>query len=125
MPGVDSHGRSHVVISERTCCRRRSSRGCARWRVAHRCRGAARLGERDPNGAARAGVQSILLGLLVSALISAVGIGYGASLLRLMGATDSVVSSGSGFTRVLLGGNATVVLLFLINAVFRGAGDAA
>jgi len=86
---------------------------------------ARRIGERNPAGAARAGVQSIFLGLIVSTLISAIGIRYGASLLRVMGATDAVVSTGSGFTRVLLGGNATVVLLFLINAVFRGAGDAA
>ena len=69
-----------------------------------------RIGERDREGAARAAVQAIFIGLIVSAL---------------MGGTESVVSSGSGFTRVLVGGNATVVLLFLINAVFRGAGDAA
>ncbi len=86
---------------------------------------ARRIGERDRDGASRAAVQSILLGLLASALIGAIGVRYGAALLRLMGASDAVVSSGSGFTRVLLGGNATVVLLFLINAVFRGAGDAA
>jgi len=86
---------------------------------------ARRIGERDRDGAARAAVQSIVIGIAVSVVISAIGIRYGADLLRLMGASDAVVSSGSGFTRVLLGGNATVVLLFLINAVFRGAGDAA
>jgi putative MATE family efflux protein len=86
---------------------------------------ARRIGERDRDGASRAAVQAILIGLLVSAMMGAVGIRYGAALLRVMGASESVVSSGSGFTRVLIGGNATVVLLFLINAVFRGAGDAA
>src|SRR5262245_57217451 len=86
---------------------------------------ARRIGERDRDGAARAAVQAIFLGLGASVLIAAVGIRYGATLLRVMGATDSVVASGSGFTRVLLGGSVTVVLLFLINAVFRGAGDAA
>jgi MATE family, multidrug efflux pump len=86
---------------------------------------ARRIGERDRDGAARAAVQSIVIGIAVSVVISAIGIRYGADLLRLRGASDAVVSSGSGFTRVLLGGNATVVLLFLINAVFRGAGDAA
>jgi MATE family, multidrug efflux pump len=86
---------------------------------------ARRIGERDRDGAASAAVQSILLGLGVSVAISAIGIRYGASLLRLMGATDAVVSTGGAFTRVLLGGNVTVVLLYLINAVFRGAGDAA
>jgi putative MATE family efflux protein len=86
---------------------------------------ARRIGERDHEGASRAAVQSMLLGLAVSAAMAAVGVRYGAALLRVMGASESVVSTGSGFTRVLVGGNATVVLLFLINAVFRGAGDAA
>jgi putative MATE family efflux protein len=84
-----------------------------------------RIGERDRAGAARAAVQAILLGLIVSALMGAIGVRYSADLLRMMGASESVVATGSGFTRVLIGGNATVVLLFLINAVFRGAGDAA
>src|SRR5215510_4158923 len=86
---------------------------------------ARRIGERDGEGAARAAVQAIVLGLIVSAAMGAIGIRYGGAMLRMMGATDAVVATGSGFTRVLLGGNATVVLLFLINAVFRGAGDAA
>jgi putative MATE family efflux protein len=85
---------------------------------------ARRTGERDPEGAARAAVQSIALGLGVSAIIAAIGIRYGGNLLALMGASESVVASGAGFTRVLIGGSVTVVLLFLINAVFRGAGDA-
>src|SRR5262252_5395910 len=62
---------------------------------------ARRIGERDGDGASRAAVQSILLGLLISAGIGAVGIRYGATLLRVMGASDAVVASGSGFTRVL------------------------
>src|SRR5262245_6192999 len=86
---------------------------------------ARRVGERDHEGAARAAVQAILLGLIVSAGMAAIGIRYGGALLQMMGESDSVVATGSGFTRVLIGGNATVVLLFLINAVFRGAGDAA
>ena len=86
---------------------------------------ARRIGERDPDGASRAAIQSILLGLLVSAVMAAIGVRYAPAMLHLMGASASVVSNGSGFTRVLIGGNATVVLLFLINAVFRGAGDAA
>src|SRR5262245_12346871 len=86
---------------------------------------ARRIGERDGEGAARAAVQAIVLGLIVSAAMGAIGIRYGGAMLGMMGATDAVVATGSGFTRVLIGGNATVVLLFLINAVFRGAGDAA
>jgi putative MATE family efflux protein len=86
---------------------------------------ARRTGERDGDGASRAAVQAIVLGVGVSVVISAIGIRYGASMLHLMGASDAVVSTGSSFTRVLIGGNVTVMLLFVINAVFRGAGDAA
>ena len=86
---------------------------------------ARRIGESDPEGAARAAGQSILLGLAVAAAIAAVGGRYASELLRIMGASDEVIRSGSGFTRVMLGGNATVLLLFMLNAVFRGSGDAA
>jgi putative MATE family efflux protein len=86
---------------------------------------ARRTGERDPEGAARAAGQSILLGLIVAAAIALTAAPFAPALLRLMGATESVVSTGSGFTTLMLGGNATVLLLFLQNAVFRGAGDAA
>ena len=86
---------------------------------------ARRTGEQDPEGASRAAAQSILLGLGVAAVIAVVGATNAPSLLRLMGASDAIVQTGSGFTRIMLGGNATVLLLFLLNAVFRGAGDAA
>ena len=86
---------------------------------------ARRIGEQDPEGAARAAGQSILLGLAASAVIAAIGAPLAPALLRLMGASADVVDTGSGFTRTMLGGNATVLLLFLQNAVFRGAGDAA
>ena len=86
---------------------------------------ARRTGQHDPEGAARAAAQSVFLGLGVAAAIALGTAPFASSLLRLMGAAEDVVTSGSGFTRVMLGGNATVVLLFLQNAVFRGAGDAA
>ena len=86
---------------------------------------ARRVGEHDPEGAALAGVQAILLGVAVSLLLGVVGAWQAPALLALMGATPEVIATGSTFTRVMLGGNATIVLLFLINAVFRGAGDAA
>jgi putative MATE family efflux protein len=86
---------------------------------------ARRIGEGDPEGASRAAVQAIALGIGVSIVIGAIGAWYAADLLRLMGASPEVVRTGATFTRVMLGGNATVMLLFLINAVFRGAGDAA
>lgn len=86
---------------------------------------ARRIGEHNPDGAARAAVQVIVLGLIVSAVISVLGVVFAGDLLRLMGGSPWVVEHGVNFTRVMLGGNASIVLLFLINAVFRGAGDAA
>ena len=86
---------------------------------------ARRIGERNKQGATTAAVQSIFLGILVSIPIAAIGLLYTPSLLRLMGASPSVVEIGAGYNEVMLGGNLTIMLLFLINAVFRGAGDAA
>ena len=86
---------------------------------------ARRIGEHDPSRASHAGGQAILLGVLVSLPISLIGLTFAPNLLGLLGASGGVQRAGSGYTRVLLGGNAAVLLLFLINAVFRGAGDAA
>jgi MATE family, multidrug efflux pump len=86
---------------------------------------ARRTGEQDPEGASRAAGQSILLGLAIAVTIAAAAAPQAATLLRLMGASDDVVRTGKGFTTVMLGGNATVLLLFMLNAVFRGSGDAA
>jgi putative MATE family efflux protein len=86
---------------------------------------ARRIGEKDPDGAARAAVQSIALGVLVAALLGTAGAIFAPSLLGAMGASDEVVRTGSTFARVMLGASGAVLLLFLINAVFRGAGDAA
>jgi putative MATE family efflux protein len=86
---------------------------------------ARRIGERNPEGAARAAVQAIALGLIVAAIFAAIGVPLSGRLLRAMGGSPWVVQNGVGFTRVMFAGNATIVLLFLINAIFRGAGDAA
>ena len=86
---------------------------------------ARRIGEKDADSAARAAVQSILLGLLAAVVVGATGALFGGQLLQIMGASDDVMQTGSGFARVMLGGSGTVLLLFLINAVFRGSGDAA
>ncbi|OFW24315.1 MAG: MATE family efflux transporter [Acidobacteria bacterium RIFCSPLOWO2_02_FULL_65_29] len=86
---------------------------------------ARRIGERDPARAARAAGQSIVLGLAGAAAIGTAGAVFAPDLLRVMGASDSVIRTGSGFARVMLGGSGTVLLLFLVNAIFRGAGDAA
>ncbi|HEX8069085.1 MAG TPA: MATE family efflux transporter [Pyrinomonadaceae bacterium] len=85
---------------------------------------ARRVGEGDREGAARTAVQVIALGVLVSAALGLAGALLAPRLLRLMGASPGVLAHAT-FTRVMLGGNASVMLLFLINAVFRGAGDAA
>ena len=86
---------------------------------------ARRVGEKDPDSAGRSAVQSVLMGLGVAAIFGTIGTLYGPQLLALMGASDDVLRTGSTFARVMLGGSGTVVMLFLINAVFRGAGDAA
>ncbi len=86
---------------------------------------ARRVGERDSEGAARAAVQSLLLGVGVASVLGVAGVLLAPRLLALMGASPGVLARGTTFTRVMLGGNVTVMSLFLINAVFRGAGDAA
>ncbi len=86
---------------------------------------ARRIGEKNPEGASIAAVQAILLGLLVSLPIGIAGVLLAPKLLAIMGASSRVVETGYRFTAVMLGGNAIVLLLFLINAMFRGAGDAA
>ena len=85
---------------------------------------ARRVGEKDLHGASQAAVQAIFLGISVAAVVSVIGIVYPKEILGLMGAEPDLIEEGYGYTRVLLGGNVTIMLLFLINAIFRGAGDA-
>ena len=86
---------------------------------------ARRIAQHDPDGAARAAVQSVFLGLIVAITLALIGAPLAPKLLGAMGAAPSVVEHGVWFTRIMLGCNATVVMLFMINAIFRGAGDAA
>jgi len=86
---------------------------------------ARRIGEKDRDAAARTAVQGICLAALMAVVIGVAGAVFAPELLGLMGADAEVVRTGSSFTRVMLGGNVSVFLLFLINSVFRGAGDAA
>jgi putative MATE family efflux protein len=86
---------------------------------------ARRIGEKDPEGAAVAGVQAIALGLIVSVAIGLPCLLLAPRLLQLMGASPEIIAVGSGYTRICLGGSCAVLLLFLNNAIFRGAGDAA
>src|SRR5579859_1920494 len=86
---------------------------------------ARRIGEKDPKAAAVAGVQAIVIGLTVSLLIGIPCLIFAPNLLHLMGASPQIVQVGSGYARIALGGSGAILLLFLNNAIFRGAGDAA
>ncbi len=86
---------------------------------------ARRIGEKDPDAAARAAVQAIFIGVALSAAVGLTGALLGRSLIALMGGSPAVVAVGGRYAQVLLGGSASAILLFLINAAFRGAGDAA
>jgi putative MATE family efflux protein len=86
---------------------------------------ARRIGEKDHEGAAVAGVQAIILGLTVSVVVGVPCLIYAPRLLQLMGASPEIVATGSGYARIALGGSGVVLMLFLNNAIFRGAGDAA
>src|SRR5215470_11404659 len=86
---------------------------------------ARRIGEKDPEGGAVAGVQAVILGLSVSLVVGVPCLIFAPKLLQLMGATPELVSTGSGYARIALGGSGAILMLFLNNAIFRGAGDAA
>lgn len=86
---------------------------------------ARRVGEGDSEAASTAAIQVIAVGFVISIPIAILGVIYAPESLQLMGASESLAERGTLFTAIMLGGNATLTLLFLINAVFRGAGDAA
>jgi putative MATE family efflux protein len=84
-----------------------------------------RIGEKNPDSASVAAFQAILTGLIVSLLIGIPGAFFAEKLLGLMGASPTIVNNMSGYTHIMLGGNVVIMMLFIINAVFRSAGDAA
>ena len=86
---------------------------------------ARRTGAKDPTGASRAAVQAVVIGIGVSIFVGLAGAIAGPHLLALMGASPAVQAIGAGYTRTIFAGSASVILLFLVNAAFRGAGDAA
>ena len=86
---------------------------------------ARRIGEKNPEAAAEAAVQGIALGVITALILGAAGGLLAPALLGLMGASPEVIATGQTYTRIMLGGNIVILLLFLINAIFRGAGDAA
>lgn len=85
---------------------------------------ARRIGEKDTVAATKAGMQSILLSLAITVAVSIPGFIYAAEILRLMGAEEAAIASGTVYTRIIMGGSLVIMLLFLINGIFRGAGDA-
>lgn len=85
---------------------------------------ARRIGEKNKEGAASAAVQSLLIGLAVIIPLSVAGIVFAKDLLRLMGAEEGAIASSASYTRIMMGSSTAIALLFLINGVFRGAGDA-
>jgi putative MATE family efflux protein len=84
-----------------------------------------RIGEKNNDAASRTAVQAIMTGIIVSLIIGIPGAIFSRDLLKAMGASQEIVSQMSGYTTVMLGGNIVIMLLFIINAVFRSAGDAA
>lgn len=86
---------------------------------------ARRIGEKNAEDAAHAGAQSIVIASIIAVIISSIGVFFAAEILSLMGASADVVKDGVIFTRIMLGSSIAIVLLFLINGIFRGAGDAA
>jgi putative MATE family efflux protein len=85
---------------------------------------ARRIGEHDPEGAAKAAMQATVLAVVISILISVFGVIFAEDVLRLMGGSEELIRQCSGYTKVMFGGNIVIMLIFLFNAVFRGAGNA-
>lgn len=85
---------------------------------------ARRIGEQDPEGAAQVAGQALLVGFVLSVVISVTGCVYAEEILRLMGASERAIDAHAGYTRVIFGGCGSILFLFLLNGVFRGAGDA-
>jgi putative MATE family efflux protein len=86
---------------------------------------ARRVGEKNPDAAAHAGAQSLIVSVIGTLIISLTGAYYAEEILSLMGASAEVVSEGAVFTRIMFAGSSAIMFLFLINGIFRGAGDAA
>lgn len=85
---------------------------------------ARRTGEKDYKAASKAGMQTIFIALALTATVSIPGFIYSSEILKLMGAEEAAIETGVGYTRIIMGGSIVIMLLFLINGIFRGAGDA-
>jgi putative MATE family efflux protein len=86
---------------------------------------ARRTGEKDEQGAAKSATHVIYLGIIVSLIISAIGVIFAPNILAALRAEPHLIQEGSVFMRIMVGGNAVVIFIFLLNAIFRGVGDAA
>lgn len=85
---------------------------------------ARRTGEKNPEGAAHAAAQALLIALGVTVVVSISGVIFAPDILRIMGASPEVIKEGTEFTRIMFGGSIVIILIFLINGIFRGVGDA-
>ncbi len=85
---------------------------------------ARRIGEKNPDAAAKAGIQSAILAILFAVVLSISGVVFAVDILRLMGAKQEIISIGSNYTRIVYGNSIIIILLHLINGIFRGSGDA-
>lgn len=86
---------------------------------------ARRIGEKNPEAASKAGMQTIVIAVAVNLIISIAGLIYARDILLLMGASTETADHGTTFIQIMMGGSIIIVLLFLINGIFRGAGNAA
>ncbi|MXV51168.1 MATE family efflux transporter [Pedobacter sp. HMF7647] len=86
---------------------------------------ARRVGEKNPEAAGKAGMQTIIIAFVVNLLISVVGFIFARDILLIMGASAETADHGTNFVRIMMGGSLIIMLLFLINGIFRGAGNAA
>lgn len=84
-----------------------------------------RIGEKNPGAASKTAIQAIITGIIISIIIGLPGYFFSKEILGMMGASDNIIENMSGYTRIMLGSNIVIMLLFIINAVFRSAGDAA
>lgn len=85
---------------------------------------ARRIGEKNPEEASRSAVQAIMIALTITVVVSIIGIVFSEDILKIMGASKEVVALGASYTRIVFSGSVVIMLLFLINGIFRGAGNA-
>jgi putative MATE family efflux protein len=85
---------------------------------------ARRVGEKDEKGAEESAVQALYIGLITSLILTVIGLFFSQHILRFMGGSESLIENNSSYTEIMFGGSITIIMLFMINGIFRGAGDA-